>query len=50
MTYMILIYASNFSYNVIDYNVLFSRGKEHLTAIENGEAGHPMVRHGWEEH
>ena len=28
----------------------YNRGKEHTIAIESGEAGHPMVRHGWEEH
>ena len=28
----------------------YTRGKEHWTAIENGEADHPMVKLTWEEH
>ena len=28
----------------------YIRGKEHLEAVQSGEIGHPIVRHGWEEH
>ena len=28
----------------------YTRGKEHCMAVDNGEAGHPVVRPGWEEH
>jgi hypothetical protein len=30
--------------------VAYQRGTEHLDAVNVGEAGHPMVRHSWQEH
>ena len=29
---------------------LYERGVEHMTAIENSETDHLLVRHTWEEH
>ena len=29
---------------------LYTRGAEHLEAVDAGEVGHPLVRHGWEDH